>query len=554
LAAWLGQILDQRARQAWKACPEQFGFRQGVGCLEAVVVLIALIRSRISLRRRLYVLFIDLRTAFPSINRSILIHRMLECGLSVAVCRLTLAALDMTVGITCVGNLVGKCFKEVLGVREGSVEGPHQFSMYINGVKQRLETEHPRLCKLLDVTIALLLYADDAAIPADSAEDLQLAAHIFETFCNDNRLFISVPKTVLTVFHAANDDGVEYTDSNGVMVDGVLITIRIYDQHVKAAPAFKYLGVNLDRSLNAKVHFEARCSAYQRAIGSLKSGLRRIPSYSHAFLMFLWRCLVVPVAIYGTEVFAWRTDDAKPFTQYHANAWRSLLQVGGRAPSDALEPFLGTDSITSIWRASRLALFLRLINSPAGSLQQLALITLLGLNDTWLTDALEDLRLVCPCLSSSIRYGTDGPFLVLGGYWNDGGEWIGAQPFCTSIDHYGFSLQHGPSDRRHKNHIKRITELFKMYVRRQEKCALLQRITQKASANAYSKVQLLHASLLQPGPPLDLALDWAGSISSRSALVAFFVWRFVSGTLCSQLLCESVYTKLAESPQGSERP
>ena len=53
--------------------------------------------------------------------------------------------------------------------------------------------------------LAILVYADDAAIPEDSAEDLQLAADLFQQFCNDHRLFISVPKAFPTVFHAAAD-------------------------------------------------------------------------------------------------------------------------------------------------------------------------------------------------------------------------------------------------------------------------------------------------------------------------------------------------------------
>ena len=38
-------------------------------------------------------------------------------------------------------------------------------------------------------TIAILLYADDAAIPADSIEDLKLAARIAEEFFNDSQLY-----------------------------------------------------------------------------------------------------------------------------------------------------------------------------------------------------------------------------------------------------------------------------------------------------------------------------------------------------------------------------
>ena len=45
-AAWLGQLLDQRARRAWRAGEHQFGFKRNVGCMEAIAVLLALIASR----------------------------------------------------------------------------------------------------------------------------------------------------------------------------------------------------------------------------------------------------------------------------------------------------------------------------------------------------------------------------------------------------------------------------------------------------------------------------------------------------------------------------
>eukprot|EP00973_Karenia_brevis_P056170 7811561-Karenia_brevis.AAC.1 len=67
-ASWFGQVLDGRLRCCWSATPEQFGFQHGVGCSEAVLVLLTLILSRISEGRRLYVVFVDLRTAFPSLN------------------------------------------------------------------------------------------------------------------------------------------------------------------------------------------------------------------------------------------------------------------------------------------------------------------------------------------------------------------------------------------------------------------------------------------------------------------------------------------------------
>ena len=63
-----------------------------------------------------------------------------------------------------------------------AVESPHQFNMYIDDLKDLLETEHPNLCKMAGVILAVLLYADDAALPADSAEDLQKSADIVDVW------------------------------------------------------------------------------------------------------------------------------------------------------------------------------------------------------------------------------------------------------------------------------------------------------------------------------------------------------------------------------------
>eukprot|EP00973_Karenia_brevis_P076626 10644363-Karenia_brevis.AAC.1 len=131
---------------------------------------------------------------------------------------------------------------------------------------------HPRLCRMAHVWISLLLYADDAALPADTAQDLQISADIFEAFCNDYRLFIAVPKTFLTVFHDATDTNVLYTDGK-VFVDGQRVDVKIYGQSVTATDNFKYLGISLDEFGSPDGHIRARASAFKRAAGSFFAGL-----------------------------------------------------------------------------------------------------------------------------------------------------------------------------------------------------------------------------------------------------------------------------------------
>eukprot|EP00973_Karenia_brevis_P093487 12417531-Karenia_brevis.AAC.1 len=79
----------------------------------------------------------------------------------------------------------------------------------------------------MGLTISILLYADDAALPADSEKDLQMSARIFEQYCNEHRLFVSVPKSFITVFHSVEDTSVAYSDTD-VTVDGKTVDVEIY--------------------------------------------------------------------------------------------------------------------------------------------------------------------------------------------------------------------------------------------------------------------------------------------------------------------------------------
>jgi len=96
-------------------------------------------------------------------------------GLGLGLCRMIFAILDVTTGIVCIGKVISRPFRQTLGVREGAAESPHAFNLYVSDLRSGLEAAHPRLCRLMDFVIVALLYADDAAMPADSAEDLQLS-------------------------------------------------------------------------------------------------------------------------------------------------------------------------------------------------------------------------------------------------------------------------------------------------------------------------------------------------------------------------------------------
>jgi hypothetical protein len=525
IASWFGQLLDQRARQAWQAGSQQFGFKAEVGCMEAVMVLLSLILSRTSKKERLFVLWVDLRTAFPSLNRAILLQRLFTCGMGLGFCRLLLSIFDMTFSLVCIGRLIGHRFLETLGVREGAVESPHLFNAYIEPLRDRLVEQHPRLCKMCDVIIAVLMYADDAALPADSIEDLIPTARILEEFCNENRLFISVPKSFITVFHHATDVGVVYRDGN-VFVDG------LWGKVLAAVPEFKYLGVLLNSTATIQSHIAARTSALQHAAGLLSKGLSRTPGGSLEFSRYLWNSLVHPVSSYGMELFVWSDAESKEMRKVYLSGLRQLLSLGGRAPIDCTTVLAGSQCCTITWRIRRVALLLRLLNSPPDSLQHLALATLVLLKSEWVSATMHDLQLVLPGINLRIGGSPYGPIVSSSSRWSDAGEWLSAQPWTLPFNDFGIYghrcrtplkyRQRGSERKAVRFHIRRITQQLQIHIRRESNTQIFARVIARNSTDAFAKTLLLAARLQSPGPPLHICLGWIGPPLHRSAVAATF--------------------------------
>ena len=265
------------------------------------------------------------------------------------------------------------------------------------------------------------MYANDAALPADNVNDLVLSIRISEEFCNENRLFISVTKSFITVFHHVDDNGVSYKDDT-VFVDGRRVVVKIYGKELAAAPRFKYLGVTLSSCGSVRYHIEGRCTAFRRAIASLLSGLVRIPGGSHDFTRYLWFCLVAPVASYGMELFVWTDDDCKDTCSSHWSGLRRLTHLGGRAPINTTSLLAGIPSCTIEWRVRRVALVLRLLNSPPDSLRHLALATFVLLRSPWFSAAVVDMQTGLPGVQLRIITSPYGPLVTSNSWWSDAGE------------------------------------------------------------------------------------------------------------------------------------
>ena len=123
---------------------------------------------------RYYVCFVDFKKAFDSIDRKVLLMKLLQLGIGD----------QMGHAIQSVINLSGDITTD-LGVPQGGKLSPLLFSLFLSDLS--LALGHT-VCKTY-------FYADDLAIGATVTDDLEKVMTVLEKYCSENYLNVSIDKT-----------------------------------------------------------------------------------------------------------------------------------------------------------------------------------------------------------------------------------------------------------------------------------------------------------------------------------------------------------------------
>lgn len=181
----------------------QNGFRKNRSCTEHVFTLTETIKLNLPLASsRVYSCFVDIKKAFPSVNRDLLMWRINDLGISgrmYAALRASFKSpqcrLVLPVGET-------EFFDNLYGTLEGSPNSPLNFSLFLDGLLKELSESGLGIYYGSGVNdrFAVLAYADDLVLLASSESDLQRELHVLYKFCCKWRLNVNTDKTKAMVF------------------------------------------------------------------------------------------------------------------------------------------------------------------------------------------------------------------------------------------------------------------------------------------------------------------------------------------------------------------
>ena len=133
-----------------------------------------------------------------------------------------------------VGSELSESFEVKMGLRHGCVMSPWLFNVYMDGVVREVYSRVNGMGVKLSVggerewLLSQLLFADDTALVAESAEQLQCLVREFGRVCARQKLRVNVDKSKVMIV--------------GEDVDPSLLNIRLNGERMEVVTSFKYLG------------------------------------------------------------------------------------------------------------------------------------------------------------------------------------------------------------------------------------------------------------------------------------------------------------------------
>lgn len=231
----------------------QFGFRKGHNTAHGINHLNEQILKNLEKKKVCAMLFIDLKSAFDTVDPTILIKKLDHYGIRGNVLSLLASYLSGRKQYIKSGDIESSLLPLLCGVPQGSVLGPLLFILYINDISNNSSFERS-------------LYADDAAmLLADTKLKLlkrsvnRELSHLHEWLIV-NKLTLNLSKTKYML--VANINKITYKDRKKFK-----LTIGKYTLH--EVEKIKYLGVILDNNLNWIPHIDYLVTKLSQVAGVL---------------------------------------------------------------------------------------------------------------------------------------------------------------------------------------------------------------------------------------------------------------------------------------------
>lgn len=253
----------------------QSGFRKQYSCETAIQTVIDEWKVCISEGKMVGVIFMDLKRAFETVDRDLLLEKLYQYGIRGNVLEWFTSYLSNRTQRVRFNDKWSKVINTDYGVPQGSVLGPLLFTLYINDIVDIC----PEEC-------VIKMFADDTLIyvTGEGSEELELkmneALKIVEAWMKRNKLKMNAEKIKFMAVRSVRKE-----------MKGKIVLKCMDGVELERVESMKYLGIMIDDKLRFKEH----CEYMLKKIGKKTSFLNRIGQYVSAYTRcVIYKTIVAP--------------------------------------------------------------------------------------------------------------------------------------------------------------------------------------------------------------------------------------------------------------------
>ena len=280
----------------------------------------------------LYINFIDFEKAFDSVHRESLWLIMRGYGIPSKLINLVKALYNNFECAVVDSDGHGDWFPIQTGVKQGCNMSGFLFLLVIDHImKNTTATGRNGIRWNLTTILDDLDFADDIALLASTKQHLQNKTDKLVEEAAKTGLKINTHKSKVMRFNARNHDGIEV---NGNKIDDV--------------DSFTYLGAKMTKEGGGKEDIDNRLAKARAAFNRLKR-IWQTTSISQKTKLKLYKTLVRPVLLYGSETWKMNVNDNRRINVFESRCLRRILRIRweDRITNDTVIERAGVDKLST---------------------------------------------------------------------------------------------------------------------------------------------------------------------------------------------------------------
>lgn len=299
--------LDDNTRES------QAGFRKSRGCIDHIFTINQILQTRYEYRKPTIIAFLDYAAAFDSVHRQSLWKLLSAAGIPLKLVNIIAAMYKTTYCQIKSHNLISEKFEVTTGVRQGSILSPILFNLAIDHILKMSLDAFPN-CGGISLTpnhnIKDLVYADDVAIIADNANDLQIMISRIASISSKLGLHLNAKKCKIL----------------SSCIDLTNTLIHVNGESVDFVHQFQYLGCQINPTGNTSFDISHRIQQARKAFHMASKFWHRkdIPIRTK---VRIFQATIRSVLLYGCESWSLNSQNQHAIDVFDRYCLRKILRV-----------------------------------------------------------------------------------------------------------------------------------------------------------------------------------------------------------------------------------